>query len=419
MAFTTRTKITTLFISIVSLLVVFLNILVFEWANKEWNNKKSEYLQNAMTVLLTLDEAKKQFVDLEVSDRSGNIIHQQGLFTQKLQHTGIGSYFFEDTNITSAWDRAYYWGIENKSDGYTYKTIDDITDIIRTRDIIIERSLWISFLGIILITIIGYIFSGYILRPIQNMNQATRRFSLSRKEDNHVGIYGNIKDEVVILARSLEELFQRVNKEAEKLEQFSDDIAHEIKNRLFEVLSSLDIAENPELTGFAISKAKRVLKQLSSVVDALLFFARNDIKNPKKENIADLIRSTLGTEDPRIHYKWDHKITKEVYGELFMTAVGNIVSNAQKFTPEDGSIDITISKHWLTIQDNGIGINQENIWHIFDRLYKVDTARTNGSGHWLWLSIAQKIIEWLHGMKLSVTSKKWDWTCFTIDWSTK
>lgn len=135
------------------------------------------------------------------------------------------------------------------------------------------------------------------------MNQATRRFSLSRKEDNHVGIYGNIKDEVVILARSLEELFQRVNKEAEKLEQFSDDIAHEIKNRLFEVLSSLDIAENPELTGFAISKAKRVLKQLSSVVDALLFFARNDIKNPKKENIAELIRTTLGTEDPRIHYK--------------------------------------------------------------------------------------------------------------------
>lgn len=55
-----------------------------------------------MTVSLTLDEAKKQFVDLEVSDKSGNIIHQQGLFTQKLKHTGIGSYFFEDANITSA-----------------------------------------------------------------------------------------------------------------------------------------------------------------------------------------------------------------------------------------------------------------------------------------------------------------------------
>lgn len=190
-----------------------------------------------------------------------------------------------------------------KANGYTYKTIDDVTDIIEARDRIIERSIWISLLGLILISLIGYIFSGYILRPIQNMNQATRKFSLSRKaDDNHVGIYGNIKDDVVILARSLEELFERVNKEAERLEQFSDDIAHEIKNRLFEVMSSLDIAENPELTSFAVSKAKRVLKQLSSVVDALLFFARNDVKDPQKRNIGELISTTIGNEDSRIHY---------------------------------------------------------------------------------------------------------------------
>lgn len=76
-----------------------------------------------------------------------------------------------------------------------------------------------------------------------------------------------------------------------------------------------------------------------------------------------------------------------------MTAVGNIVSNAQKFTPEDGSIDITLSKNSLTIQDNGIGISEKDREHIFDRLYKVDTARTSGSGHGLGLSIAKKIIE--------------------------
>ena len=81
------------------------------------------------------------------------------------------------------------------------------------------------------------------------MNEATRKFSLSEKEEvQHVGIYGNIKDEVVILARSLEDLFIRVNKEAERLEQFSDDIAHEIKNKLFEVMSSLDLAKNPKYT---------------------------------------------------------------------------------------------------------------------------------------------------------------------------
>lgn len=350
-------------------------------------------MHTSMTSLLSLDEAKKKFPDLEVSNSSGTVIYQQGIFTHNMKHVSIGSLFFPDTNITSAGGRAYYWGIETKADGYMYKTVDDVTDILSAREMIIERSLWISLLGIILIIVIGYVFSGYILRPIQNMNQATRRFSLSQKEsDNHVGIYGNIKDDVVILARSLEELFNRVNKEAERLEQFSDDIAHEIKNRLFEVMSSLDIAENPELTNYGLSKAKRVLKQLSGVVDALLFFARNDIKNPQKQNLSELVRS-IGNEDPRIHYHGETKITREVYTELFMTAVGNIVSNAQKFTPEDGSIDITLSKDSLTIQDNGIGISEKDREHIFDRLYKVDTARTSGSGHGLGLSIAKKIIE--------------------------
>ena len=71
--------------------------------------------------------------------------------------------------------------IESKADGYTYKTVDDVTDIIFARDMMIERSLWLSIVGLLLIIIIGYLFSGYILRPIQNMNEATRRFSLSEK----------------------------------------------------------------------------------------------------------------------------------------------------------------------------------------------------------------------------------------------
>ncbi len=95
----------------------------------------------------------------------------------------------------------------------------------------------------------------------------------------------------------------------------------------------------------------------------------------------------------RIHYTEETKVVREIYPELFLTAVGNIISNAQKFTPEDGKIDIIISKNALRIQDTGIGIPKKDIEHIFDRLYKVDTARTSGSGHGLGLSIARKIIE--------------------------
>ncbi len=417
MSFTTRTKITILFVSIVTILVILLNMLVFESANREWQSKKSEYMHQSMDSMLTLEEAKKMFVDLEVIDMSGATIFQQGIFTHNMKHESLASWFFADTDITSAGGRAYYWGVETKKDWYTYKTVDDITDIIFARDMMIERALWLSLVGILLIILIGYFFSGYILRPIQNMNAATRRFSLSQKENtNHVGIYGNIKDEVVILARSLEELFDRVNKEAERLEQFSDDIAHEIKNKLFEVMSSLDIASTPGNSEYGIAKAKRVLKQLSSVVDALLFFARNDVKNPEVTQITTLIKNTLGSEDTRISIHGDETISQKIYPELFMAAVGNIVSNAQKFTPLDGMIDIHIQSTGITIIDTGIGIKKEDLTHIFDRLYKVDSARTSGSGHGLWLSIAKKIIEDLHRMRLTVESEYWKGTNFSIFW---
>ena len=100
-----------------------------------------------------------------------------------------------------------------------------------------------------------------------------------------------------------------------------------------------------------------------------------------------------------------------------MSAVGNIVSNAQKFTAKDGKIEINISKNMLKISDTGIGIAPKDLTHIFDRLYKVDVARPSGSGHGLGLSIARKIVEDLHNMSLSVESQLGKGTTFTIDWS--
>ena len=91
MALTTRTKITALFVSIVTILVILLNMLVFESANKEWQTRKSEYMHDSMVSMLTIDEARKQFPDLEVSDASGTIILQQGIFTHGMKHTSIGS----------------------------------------------------------------------------------------------------------------------------------------------------------------------------------------------------------------------------------------------------------------------------------------------------------------------------------------
>lgn len=182
-------------------------------------------------------------------------------------------------------------------------------------------------------------------------------------------------------------------------------------------MSSLDLSLTSKDPKFGIMKAKSLLKQLSSVVDALLFFARNDVKDPETTNIYTFLSEAFKREDQRIVFIEKEKAEIPLYRELFLTAVGNIIGNAEKFTPKDGTITLTISRSGLSIADTGIGISKKNLPHIFDRLYKVDKARTTGTGHGLGLSISKKIIEDLHKMKLTVKSEEGKGTEFFISWS--
>ena len=141
-------------------------------------------------------------------------------------------------------------------------------------------------------------------------------------------------------------------------------------------MTYLNIAENAIHPGDSIKKGKAKIRSLSNVVDALLFFARNEVGSAEIKDIRSLLQSYLGNEDPRVSIIEASKLRIPIYPELFLTAIGNIISNAEKFTPVDGTITITLSADRIEIADTGIGIAKKHLPHIFDRLYKVDTART-------------------------------------------
>ena len=183
-------------------------------------------------------------------------------------------------------------------------------------------------------------------------------------------------------------------------------MAHEIKNTLFSIQSSLDIALHTEHRDVGITRARTMIAELSEVVDALLFFSRDEAGNMTRTNITTLISSHIEESDTRISITGDVDIEYEIYRELWITALGNIISNAQKFTPSDGKITIDISRGGVTITDTGVGIADTDLPHIFDRLYKADTARSHGTGYGLGLSIAKKIIEDLHHQTLTVESRE-------------
>ena len=84
--------------------------------------------------------------------------------------------------------------------------------------------------------------------------------------------------------------------------------------------------------------------------------------------------------------------------ERIEQVVTNIVSNAVKYTPDGGKIEIHVGKTgknaYVRVSDNGIGIPEKDLPRLFDRFYRVDKARSRESGGTgLGLSIAQEILK--------------------------
>ena len=99
-------------------------------------------------------------------------------------------------------------------------------------------------------------------------------------------------------------------------------------------------------------------------------------------------------------------------------ALGNLVSNAIRFTPSGGNVVVGVRRagdgYNLTVTDNGTGIADEHLPHLFDRFYRAEQSRsrtTGGSG--LGLAITKHLAE-AHGGRITVTSRLGSGSTFTI-----
>jgi signal transduction histidine kinase len=96
----------------------------------------------------------------------------------------------------------------------------------------------------------------------------------------------------------------------------------------------------------------------------------------------------------------------------------NLVSNALKFTPEGGRVDVQVAaangEIEVLVNDSGRGIGPEDLPHVFERFYRADRSRTRGSGGTgLGLAIAKHIVE-AHGGRISVSSQPNAGTTFKV-----
>jgi len=231
-------------------------------------------------------------------------------------------------------------------------------------------------------------------------------------------------DEIKDLVDSFNQMIQRLKSGVQVLEQFNSDVSHELKTPLTVIKGEIELTLNKSRDEKYYIKTLKVIEseteQIQSIVDNLLLltkYTKENIEQTFEElNIDSVLLSTiekfnlqLKSKNIKLHIKEFESIVFCGNSILVSTIFSNLIDNAIKYSSNNTNIYVSLykkNKIHFTIQDEGIGINQENLEKVQNRFYRVDESRNKKiKGFGLGLSIVKNSIS-LHDGSMEIKSEK-------------
>jgi len=267
--------------------------------------------------------------------------------------------------------------------------------------------------------LLGYYITHRGMRRLYELTEATKNITA---KSLHQRIRPELwPRELSQLGMAFNSMLNRVEDSFKKLTAFSADLAHELRTPINNLMGELEVAlsrkpSNEEYHRILESNLEE-LQRLAQIIESLLFLARAE--NPqldlKKEKI--LIESVVKlicdyyqplAEENKIKLSYTGHASCAVNPQMFQQLINNILSNALKYTLPGGSVRFVISETpkeaEIRLQDSGIGMAEEHQAKVFDRFYRIDSARSQHSGGFgLGLAIVKSIVE-LHQGKIKLKS---------------
>ncbi|MUV38215.1 Histidine kinase [Lentibacillus sp. JNUCC-1] len=279
--------------------------------------------------------------------------------------------------------------------------------------VILVATLLLSFLFILTST-------TFIVHPIKKLTAATKKIAAG---NYHIKLDEKRRDEIGRLARDFSRMSDSLQQTEAQRQTFVSNVSHEIQSPLTSIQGFSRAIREEDMTDEErahylgiIEKESKRLSNLSRQLLTLSFLDRdNTTGNMKQFDLAKQLRDVVSVTE----WQWREKeLSVEVDlapammtgdPEMLQQVWTNLLTNAIRYTDKGGSIKVRTSEDrtlvYVTVEDTGIGIRDEELTHVFERFYKVDKARTrteNSTG--LGLSIVKKIIE-VHDGTITVTSE--------------
>ena len=284
---------------------------------------------------------------------------------------------------------------------------------------LVEQLWLIATIGGVGGIIFGVIMSKTLTAPLSNLATAAR--SIGAHQLNwRVEEKGT--DEIIEVARAFNEMAADLEQAEQLRRNLLADVAHELRNplailqgNLRAILDEVYPCNNTEMV-----RLYEHTRFLSRLVNDLHELAQAEARqlplNRAETNLVELVNVTVDTFRPAAEAKGVILHTElpaglpplEVDAARITQVLQNLLANALRHTPDDGTITIRVQSKpevmRLDISDTGEGIPPEHLAHIFDRFYRTDPARSRDrGGAGLGLAISRALVE-AHGGQIGVTS---------------
>jgi heavy metal sensor kinase len=303
-------------------------------------------------------------------------------------------------------------------------------------DALLARMRELGLLGVVLGLIVawagGSFLADRVLRPVDQIRLAAERIGA---EDLSLGLEPPAtQDELGRLVSAFNNMIERLDRAFQQQQRFTADASHELRTPLTVIRSLADVAlSSPPDQAYdrrVLASICEESDRLGRLLESLLVLARADQGQVLLLDAVDLDdvlldaaeRIALRARQQGIHLQVVPTDGERVMGDasLLTQLLVNLLENAVRHTPAGGQIALSASRApttgevVLTVADSGEGIALEHLPRLFDRFYRVDSARSRGTGGFgLGLAICQWIVQ-AHRGTIAVESTAGVGTTFKI-----
>ncbi|HEY9412918.1 MAG TPA: ATP-binding protein [Jiangellaceae bacterium] len=281
--------------------------------------------------------------------------------------------------------------------GQSTEQTERVLDRLRTVSLIVGGA------GILLATWAGVSIAHAGLRPVRRLTEAAERVAVTGRLDP-IEVDGS--DELARLAHAFNAMLAALREAQLRQARLVADAGHELRTPLTSMRTNLDLLAQSERQGgldpadraALVADVRAQAEELTRLVGDLVELSREDPPQASREtlDLADIVRDALARvrrRAPGLTFTADLRSwTVEGDPTLLGRAVTNLLDNAAKYSPDGGTVTVTLREGTLTVDDEGPGIADEDLPHVFERFYRSTEARSlPGSG--LGLAIVRAAAE--------------------------